>query len=180
MLYIIHLRIDQKIVFMSNPLAKADEAYLRDTIIPKMRPLPDDEYLYGPAAILRTPEKSSHVLDGKDVYWCIDWKPGLLAIRFSSIGAMHWAAFKRPESEIEENPQYNLVYRAWDPQFDEKSRLGWRKADDRDMKFHDDAFEHANSLHKKVVEECRPLKTYDKYFERCEKSPIWQGTIAMG
>ena len=182
MKYLIFVKRGKKHVELSCDVAKGDVAYLKEKVIPKMKVLTDDEYLYGPSCIVRTPAKSSYVIDGQDVYWCIDWKPGLLVIRFSPDGSMKWAAMKRPDDDDEddENPQYNLIYREWDAQFDEREQEDWEKASEELVESHQKAMDPVNKLHKRLGSEIKSQKDTDAYFARCEKSPIWKGTVSMG
>src|SRR5690242_6792961 len=77
------------------PVPDSDAEYLRRAAL-TMRPLSDEEYSNGPLCILHTLAKYSYVLDGSDVYWCVEWEPGLIAVRFSPDGAMQWTALRSP------------------------------------------------------------------------------------
>lgn len=130
---------DDSEVTMSAPLEKADRAYLLDHVAPALRPMTDEDYMQGPAVILHTMARYSYVLHGQDVYWCAEWEPGLVVVRFSPDGSLAAAAFRSPipnfggrkasreemDAWDEDSPnyQYNLVFRAWDAQFEEF----WRK-----------------------------------------------------
>lgn len=83
-------------VRMSREVPEADARYLRDTVIPLLQPLSEDDYSYGPAAILQTMARYSYVLDGEAVYWCVEWEPGLLVLRFLPDGRLAWAAMESP------------------------------------------------------------------------------------
>jgi len=90
--------------------------------------------------ILKTAARYSYVLDGCDLYWCIEWDPGLVVVRMSPGKELEWVALRSPipnfggreplpedgdpdeYDEDAENPQYNLVFRPWDAQFDEEYR----------------------------------------------------------
>ena len=128
-------------VMFTGPLGADAREYLLRGIVPALRPLSDDEYLSGPVAILGTAARSSYVLVNRDVFWCVEWEPGLIVVRFSPNGAMAWAAFRSPipdfgrrtptEEDLKfaaeldpeaDNPQYNLVFDAWDAQFEEDAR----------------------------------------------------------
>lgn len=180
MKYLMFKDVNNKPAAMTRTVPKKDAAYLKKTVVPKMRALSDDEYLYGPGAILQTPAKYSYILDGKAVYWCVDWAPGLLVLQFSVDGAMKFAALRRIDSDEEDGEsQYNLIYDAWDAQFEEETGPGWAAAAPADLKAHAAALHHSGTLHERVYKECLPKKSYDSYFKKCEKSPIWKGTIVM-
>lgn len=178
MKYLIFVEKKGKYVGLCCDVAKSDAAYLQKKVIPKMKPLTDDEYLYGPSGIVRTPAKHSYVIDGNDVYWCIDWSPGLLVIRFSPDGSMAWGAMNRAKEGEDDfdDPRYNLVYRAWDAQFDEIEQEDWNTAPKALVDRHTKAMEHVGKLHERLESGFKTQKQIDAYFARCEKSPIWKGT----
>jgi len=80
----------------------------------------------------------SYVLNENDVYWCIEWNPGLIVVRFSPKDEMAWTAIRSPvpnfggreadESDWDDydedadNHQYNLIFDPWDAQFDGRQR----------------------------------------------------------
>jgi hypothetical protein len=139
--YAIFVEQDGTNMMFTGPLGADEREYLLRGIVPALRPLSDDEYLNGPIVILNTLARYSYVLVNRDVFWCVEWEPGLIVVRFSPNGAMAWAAFRSqvPEfgrrtptaedlkfaSELDpdaDNPQYNLVFDAWDAQFEEDER----------------------------------------------------------
>lgn len=121
-----------------GPVAEPEQQYLLQCVLPGLRPLSDDEYMQGIAVILHTFARSSYVLHGKAILWCIEWEPGLLVVRFSPDEGMAWVAMRSPVPDFggrtplqedidayddeEENPQYRLVFRPWDAQFDTQYR----------------------------------------------------------
>jgi hypothetical protein len=125
-------------VMHTAPVPEDDARFLRERVLPTLQPLDDATYLDGPAMILHTGARFSYVLDGDDLLWCVEWEPGLLVVRFSPDGRMAWTALRSPVpgfggrkplkqdlagyDEDAEDPQYNLVFHAWDAQFDEFSR----------------------------------------------------------
>lgn len=162
-----------------------------------MHPLSDNEYLFGPAAILQTPACYSYVLSDDCVYWCVQWNPGFVCISFSPRGEMKWAAMRSPnpefggrvatDEEIEafdeqvENPQYNLVYRAWDAQFDEERQTSWHPATQEQRSLFEAAIARVNKLSEQINEPATADKSaHEKWFATCKQSPIWKGEIAMG
>jgi hypothetical protein len=194
MLYVIDaFGEDDETTTLTRPVDGGDAEYLREKVIPLLRPLSADEYSYGPAAILGTAAHYSYVLDGGIVYWCVEWEPGLLVIRFAPDGEMAWAALKSPNPEFggreateaewdaydedAENPQYNLVFDAWDDTFDQE-REGWEPISEADQEAYTAALAPVNALSEalKLQWESRS----DEYLERCKASPIWRGEVAMG
>jgi hypothetical protein len=118
----------------------ADSAYL-EQVIAILSPLSAEDYMNGPAVILHSMAKYSYVLDGDTLYWCAEWQPGLLVVRFSPNGEMAWASIRSPVPDFggrdadkaewdaynveADNPQYNLVFDSWDAQFDDQQRT-WK------------------------------------------------------
>src|SRR5947209_5162586 len=128
-------------VMLAAPLDDGDYQYFADHIMPSLRPLSDEQYMEGPAVILHTFARYSYILYRDDVYWCAEWEPGLVVVRLSPDGRLAWTAMWSPVpnfggrepaaedvrdyDEDAENRQYNLVFTAWDAQFDAADRE-WR------------------------------------------------------
>ncbi len=124
---------DDEEVMHCGPVEEVDAAYLRRAIA-TLRPLADDDYINGPAIILGTMARFSYVLDGDAVYWCIEWDPGLIIVRFAPQQPLAWTVLRspvpgfggRPETDEDwdnydedgPNSQYTLVFTPWDAQFD--------------------------------------------------------------
>jgi hypothetical protein len=173
MRYIIFSGTPEEPIPLSHPLRESSEAYLRESVFPALRPLSDDEYVNGPAKLLSTAGRSSYVLDGEDVYWCIEGGAGLVVVKFSPNGSMASAELRSPNpefggrkataEEIEnfdedaENPQYNLVFDAWDAQFDEEELEEWESVDDHTRSRFETALAHADRLGRETAEEYRHL-----------------------
>ena len=157
---------DDKPVLWSRPVPPGEEAYLRGSVLPAMRPLSDEEYRAGPARILDTAAHYSYVLDGDVVYWCIERAPGLVVVRFSPDGSMAQTELRSPNPEFggrvateeelenydeddeERAHQYSLVFDAWDAQFDEDEREEeWEVVDDETKSRFDAALAHAQRMH---------------------------------
>lgn len=123
----------------AGPVALEDADYLTRCVMPHLQPLSDEEYLDGPAGILQTGARYSYLLSGEDIYWCVEWQPGLVVVKFSPDTSMAWVALRSPVpnfagrvalevdtahyDEDDEDHQYNLVFRSWDAQFDEYHRV---------------------------------------------------------
>src|SRR5437773_6819026 len=89
-------KTERETVMFTGPLDSGDRHYFENGIFPALRPLSDDEYMNGPAVILHTLARFSYILYNNDVYWCAEWDPGLIVVRFSPGGAMAWSAFRSP------------------------------------------------------------------------------------
>lgn len=151
-------------VMLAAPLEKGDHEYFVSRLLPHLQPLSDEDYMEGPAVILHTLARYSYIVYCKEIYWCVEWEPGLLVVRFAPDGPMAWAAFRSPipnfggrkpttedlrdYDEDAENRQYNLVFRAWDSQFDKQWRKlrSFRPADAKTAKVYHAAFAHVNEL----------------------------------
>ncbi|WP_309707319.1 hypothetical protein [Armatimonas sp.] len=151
------------------PVASGDDAYLRQ-VTQQLQPLSDEQYLSGPAVVLQTVAKYSYILHDKAIFWCIEWEPGLIVVRFTPDGLLAWTALRSPvpnfggreadESawdsydEDAENPQYNLIFDPWDALFDTELRdeRGFVPADTEIQAQFDAALAHANDLSKAAYE----------------------------
>ncbi|NND04575.1 MAG: hypothetical protein HKN91_17505 [Acidimicrobiia bacterium] len=147
----------------SAPLSPENAKYLKRAC-EHLEPMSDEQYLNGPAAILGTLARSSYVLAGDDVLWCAEWDPGLLVFQFSPSGSMARVALRSPVphfggreatdeehaayNEDEPNPQYSVVFDAWDAQFEDDTRQwkGFSPADDETVARFEAALAHVNSL----------------------------------
>jgi hypothetical protein len=131
----------QEATLHAGPVSDSDAAYLR-LAAAYLQPLSDNDYVTGPAALLYTMARYSYVLDGEALYWCIEWAPGLVIVRMLPDRDLAWLALRSPvpnfggrvplpedgdpdDYEDDNNPQYNLVFRPWDAQYDSEYRR-WR------------------------------------------------------
>ncbi|KIQ06333.1 MULTISPECIES: hypothetical protein [Pseudomonas] len=148
----------------TGPVAPEDAGYLTRCVIPHLQPLSDEEYLDGPAAILQTGARYSYILSAGAIYWCVEWQPGLVVVRFSPDTSMAWVALRSPVpdfagrvalevdtahyDEDAEDHQYNLVFRSWDAQFDEDHRVrgAFEPASASEEASFNAAIRHANRL----------------------------------
>ncbi|MGB0906768.1 MAG: hypothetical protein ACPGVT_04680 [Maricaulaceae bacterium] len=120
-----------------------DQAYLRDKVFPHLQRISGTDYTNSFMCILQTAARYSYVLTGAAVYWCIEWDPGFVVIKFAKSSHISWAAMRSPVPEFggrtplpedeaiydedEDNPQYNLIFTPWDAQFEAQNRE-WIKA----------------------------------------------------
>jgi hypothetical protein len=169
-----------------GPVPDSDATYLRKAAT-HLKPLSDGEYMTGPACVLRTAAKHSYVLDNHDVYWCVEWDPGLLVVRMSPGKQLQWVALRSPipnfggreplpedgdpdDYEGDNNPQYNLIFTPWDAQFDKQDREwgSFVPADDDVRTRFDNALAHVNSL--VSVMESRYADNSDDWFNQCNQN----------
>lgn len=124
-------------VMFAAPVDGSEVAYLRRALA-HLRPLSDDDYINGLLVVSQTAARCSHILDGDVVYWCIEWEPGLLVVRIAPAAGLSWVALRSPvpnfggrEATVEEldaydedapNPQYRLIFDAWDARYDAEHR----------------------------------------------------------
>jgi hypothetical protein len=175
----------------TGPVADDDAAYLRAAAA-HLKPLTDEEYLTGPAGVLHTMAKYSYVLEGSELYWCVEWDPGLLIIKMSPDAEMEWAAIRSPvpefggrdplpeddeEYDLDDNPQYNLIFTPWDAQYDEDEREwgSFIPADAEVQTRFEAALARANSL--SSVLESRYAGDREQWLQLCnENLEKWSGT----
>jgi hypothetical protein len=166
-------------------LESEEAAYLK-RIATELRPLSEEDYINGPAFVVHTLAKYSYVLDGPIVYWCIEWKTGLIVVRFSPNDDMAWAAIRSPvpgfgnreatEAEWDQydedarNPQYHLIFDPWDAQFDAQKRE-WKAfvpADAEICSRFELALVRPNQLSELI--EQRFSRDLDAWVERCKSN----------
>jgi hypothetical protein len=174
---------DDETVIYAAPVPEEDASYLRQ-VVTTLRPLSDKEYLNGPVVCLETMAKYSYVLDGNDLYWLVEWEPGLLVVRFRPDGTMAWTAARSPvpdfggreasEAEIDAydedapNPQYNLIFDPLDTQLEAEdlADCGFVPADDDINTRFDNATDHVNDLSDSFEE--MSSKEREKWLEQCK------------
>ena len=126
-----------------NPLtAKVqglDSDYFKTYVIPNLKPANEMDYIEGFSAILHTAARWSYILFDDKCYWLIEWNPGLIVLELQSKEIINFTALRSPiphfggrkpleidnEDDYDEdakNHQYNLIFRAWDAQFDKKDQ----------------------------------------------------------
>lgn len=177
----------------SGPVSDGDAAYLRQAAA-YLKPLTDEEYMTGPAAVLNSMAKYSYVLDGAELYWCIEWEPGLVIVRMAPDTEMLWVALRSPvpnfggreplpedgdpdEYDDEDvDPQYNLIFTPWDAQYDKQKREwgSFVPADQHVQTRFEKALARANALGE--VMETRNADDSDSWFQLCiENLEKWCG-----
>jgi hypothetical protein len=165
-----------------GPVEEEDAQYLRRAIA-TLRPLSEEDYINGPAVVLGTMARFSYVLEGDAVYWCVEWDPGMIIVRFSPSQPLAWTALRSPnpgfggreptaedlanasDDEDEHNSQYTLVFRPWDAQFDAQERewYSFVPAPEEVPQRFEAAMARANALGEKIGE----LANEDGWRERC-------------
>lgn len=180
--------MDRGEIMLCGPVRPQEMAYIRETIAPQLQPMTKEDYVNGPAAILQTEARWSYVLDGETAYWCVEWLPGLLVLQFTENGPMQWAtvassqleaanaAEMKDYNEDEDEPQYRLIYEAWDAQFEDGLREGWKVAPEATEL----SFERALTQVRQIEDELENLygsdeAAFERWMDACESSPLLQG-----
>lgn len=175
--------------FLTRAVGAHESKYVSQLVVPRLRPLSDIDYTNGPHGIRETGAPYSYVLYEACVLWCIEWDPGLLVVRFSPDGQFASCALRSPnpefggrsatESELATfdedapNPQYDLVFNAWDAQSDPFERRGWKRASPGEVKVWQSAMARANEISSAL--DSLSAEERELWLERCEASPIWLG-----
>jgi hypothetical protein len=168
------------------PVSDSDATYLRRAVS-YLKSLSDEDYLNGPAAILQTMAKYSYILDGNDLYWCVEWEPGLIVVKMAADTEMKWVALRSPVPDFggreplpedgdpedyvhDNNPQYNLIFVPWDAQFDPEEREwgSFALADVEVQTRFQNALAHANALGSGIEE--RLTNEGDSWIKRCKQN----------
>lgn len=175
-------------VMFTAPLAETDLNYFINGILPTLQPVSDEDYMQGPAVILHTAARFSYIIYQEDVYWCAEWQPGLIVVRFSPDCSMARTVLRSPipdfggrQAEEEDlrsydedavNHQYNLVFRAWDAQFDEflRERRSFQRADARIADVYRAAFVHADELGRQIQARYSDENEISRWTARCKKN----------
>ena len=176
----------------SGPVAIADANYLREAAA-LMKPLTDEQYMTGPAVLPHFMAKFSYVLDGETIFWCIEWDPGLIVLRVPREGTFSWVALRSPipdfggreplpidrepsEFGFDNNPQYNLVFDAWDAQSETEAReRGFAPADDETHTIFEAALLRLNEFEADL--ESRFCEDYDSWLDQGKQNLAqWCGT----
>ena len=179
-------------------VTESDAFYLGQHIEPTLQPLSIDEYKKGIAIILHTFARFSYILSGELLYWCTEWDPGLIVVRFSPDGKMAWSAIRSPvpdfggrtplQTDLDaydddaENHLYNLVFRAWDAQFDEQYRSwrGFSPASNDTILAYANALKFANLLGEELEKEYSD--SFEQWAKDCKNNiELWAGDgMALG
>jgi hypothetical protein len=173
---------------LTAPPERDDFRYFMDHVLPNLRQISDEDYVQGPAVILHTLARYSYILYCGDVYWCAEWEPGLIVVRFSPDGSLAWTALRSPipdfggrkataeeerdYDEDAENHQYNLVFRAWDAQFDEfwRKERSFQPASARAVGLYEAALAHANEFGEQMQARYSDDGKFSRWTERCKRN----------
>jgi hypothetical protein len=184
----------QEGVMLTAPLDEDDREYFVKGVLPTLRPLSDEDYMNGPAVILHSWARFSYILMGRTVYWCAEWQPGLIVVRFSPDGQMAWSGLRSPipnfggrtpnaedlqnADEDAENHQYNLIFHAWDAQFEEDTRewRSFRRADNRTAEVYKAALAHVQALGEQMEARYSGTDRFNPWADRCKANLTkWAG-----
>lgn len=179
-------------VIHTGPVAEREAEYLHRAST-HLQPLSDEEYMTGPAGILSGLAKSSYVLDGSTLYWCVEWEPGLIIVQMRPNHEMQWVALRSPSPDFagreplpvdgkiedydpDENPQYDLIFTPWDAQYDAEYRKfgSFLPADEDVLQRFSDALRHANELGSAMQK--RFSNDTSKWYQNCRRNiEKWAG-----
>lgn len=175
-------------VMLSAPPKRADRQFFEAHLVPNLRPMSDADYMQGPAVILQTLAPYSYILYQGDVYWCAEWEPGLVVVRFSPGGGLAWTVLRSPipdfggreasDEELEaydedaENHQYNLVYQSWDARFDQfwRTERAFRPASAKTAAAYRAALAHADALGERMRARYSDEGKFSRWQERCRRN----------
>lgn len=178
---------DGESVMHTAPVPADDAAFL-DRAISTLRPLSEEDYTNGLAAVLKTGAHFSYVLWNENVYWCIEWDPGFIVVQFTPKGDMAWTAIRSPvpgfggreatDAEWDEydedapNPQYNLIFDPFDAQYDSQkcARKSFIPADAEIQDRFNCAIGRANELSELLESRFATEQEEDAWFEQCEQN----------
>jgi hypothetical protein len=177
---------DDEPTLHTAPVPAGDAAYLRKAAT-HLKPLSDEQYMTGPACILRTMANHSYVLDDHELYWCVEWAPGFLVVRMSPDKELQWVALRSPvpnfggreplpedgdpdDYDDDDNPQYNLIFTPWDAQYDEQKREwgSFVRANNEVQTRFENALARVNALGS--VMESRYAGDSDAWFDQCKRN----------
>lgn len=152
-----------------NPLtaevSESDRNYFKTYILPNLKPINETDYIEGFSSILHTAAKWSYILYKNKTYWLIEWNPGLIILELHDKDTINATALRSPipnfggrtpldidndenYDEDTENHQYNLIFDAWDSQFD-KQYQEWnhfKPAHLEELKLFQDSLKYVNKL----------------------------------
>ena len=139
MQYIIQIGEDSNdMQLYAAPVVDSDAEYLNRAFI-HFKPLSHEEFNHGLAVVFQTGARYSYILNSDELLVGVEWQPGLLIVKVSLEHELQWVALRSPipnfggrvplpedgdpeGCEDLDNPQYNLVFTAWDAQFDSDDR----------------------------------------------------------
>lgn len=163
---------DETEKMFSASVSTIDSDYFKREVLPSLTPISHDFYCKSFAAILQTLARWSYILYQEKLYWCIEWQPGFIVLEFQADGTIQGVALRSPiptfgrrtplpvdlenefDDELYENHQYNLIFDAWDAQFDKQTR-NWNKfqpVSKEDREQYDKCIRHIDNLASKVEE----------------------------
>jgi len=179
-------------VMLAGPVEDGDRDYFVSRILPTFQPLSDEQYLQGLESIRYTAARFSYILYQGQVYWSVEWDPGLIVVRFSPQGTMAWTALRSPipnfggripdkedllvyvagAAEYLENHQYNLVFKAWDAQFEEDYRrwYAFERADEETATAYEAALEHVRSLGEQIKARFSSDEEIYRWTDQCTRN----------
>jgi len=111
--------------------------YARSALLPRLRPIDPDTFRHSLNHMVGTAAKSVYFIENGALFWCVDWFPLLILVRFDPDQSIAAEAFRQPTPQHDEPlpgeepwdededglcPLYSLIYAVWDYQFDARDR----------------------------------------------------------
>lgn len=179
------------------PVSKIDKDYFIEEIIPSLQPISQNFYTESFVVILQTLARWSYIVYEGKIYWCVEWAPGLIVLEIQENGTLQALALRspnpsfgsrtalaedlefQPDYEDYENHQYNLIFDAWDAQFDKKKRE-WKQfkpvnEDDLEKQHFDRCIVHIDNM-APIVEE-KYQQDPENFMNNCKnRIDKWSGT----
>ncbi|WP_298781422.1 hypothetical protein [uncultured Polaribacter sp.] len=181
----------------NNPLTAQvsilDKKYFKDYILSNLKPINEIKYIEGFSALLHTLAKSSYILFNENLYWIVEWNPGLIILEMNKKEKMSFTALRSPNpkfggrkpleidkkniyDEDAENHQYNLIFNAWDAQFDKRHQEwnNFEPAHKDEVKLFHDCLKYVNKLGD--LTQSKFEKDFKNYFENAKNNiEKWSG-----
>ncbi|MFY7669766.1 hypothetical protein ACOSP6_01625 [Tenacibaculum sp. MEBiC06402] len=142
-----------------------DKEYFKRYVIPNLKPITENDYIEAFSVILHTAARSAYILFDEKCFWLIEWEPGLIILEFQKEEVINFTALRSPipnfggrepleidivleEEEDIDNHQYNLIFNAWDAQFDKQHRewYNFKSASQNELKLFNDCLLYADKL----------------------------------
>lgn len=183
MQYVAFFDEDDESVMHVAEVGKTEYKFLTNQVLPSLKPLSAEQYMVGPAGVLHTFAKFSYVLFKGDLYWCIEWTPGLVIVRIRKGGELSWAAFRSPNPQFggrkatrveiasfdcdAEDPLDNIVFYPWNAALERNSDF-FKPASRRWCVQYELAIDHLNALGETMA--TRFGGDIDGWRENCQKN----------
>jgi hypothetical protein len=180
---------------MTAKVSDLDSDYVKKYVIPSLEQITSNRYTDSFLAILHSYARWSYILYNNKLYWLIEWDPGLIVLEFTENEEIRAVALRSPVpdfggreaikdidnpdeyDEDAENPQYNLIFDAWDAQQDEQWQEWnhFEKASNEKTSQFDACLKYANKLGEQA--HVKYNDCFNEYYKQAtENINKWAGT----